>query len=58
MELELVAEEGVTLSFEREGSDVSHVVLNGPIEYASCEDVAPAPPASDGWGTPSGGPEL
>ncbi len=50
VELELVAEEGVTLSFEREGGDVSHVVSSGPIEYASCDDVDPAPPAADGWG--------
>ncbi len=49
VELELVAEKSVTLSFEREGGDVSHVLSNGSIEYTRCEDMDPAPPAADAW---------
>ncbi len=48
LEIDLVAEEGLVVSFEREGGVLSH---REPVEYASCKETVagqdPAPPAGE-----------
>ncbi len=45
LQIGLAAEEGVTLSFERDGSVVSHRLESQPVEYTYCEDAVQVLPA-------------